>query len=314
MPLPFTHMDFVLRFTALGRPPPPPDRRPSAPTTMASPGYLELLGVPLRRGRTLTAADDADGAAPVAVVSESLARLHWPGEDPIGKRFTLGMGTVGRDGSSQPSPLWQVVGVVGDVRSDLARPAEPHVYVPFAQFPVPFLTAVMRTRTPAARTEEIRRAVMAVDVQQPLDEARTLDRMVAESVGPRRVNALLLALFAGLALLLAAVGIYGVMSYAVAQRTRELGIRMALGAQGGQVLAMLVRQGLRAAAAGLGLGVLAALPLTRLLASQLYGISATDPATFVALGAGLLVVALLASLVPARHATRVDPLVALRQD
>jgi putative ABC transport system permease protein len=176
------------------------------------------------------------------------------------------------------------------------------------------LVVVVRSPHPTALVGPLRAEVQTLDQGQPLGEVMTMERRLADSVGERRLSALLLALFAALALVLAAIGVYGVMSYAVTQRTRELGIRMALGARRGQVLRAVVDQGLRLCLAGLAIGVAGALALTRLMASRLYGISATDPGTFAGLGAGLLAVALLACLLPARRATLVNPMVALREE
>jgi putative ABC transport system permease protein len=267
------------------------------------------MDVRLRRGRLLTDADSA-GADAVAVVNEALARRYWPGEDPIGKRLHEGYGGQGN------RPWIRVVGIVANVRQyGQAEPIRPAMYLSFRQFPRAEMTIVTRSRaTPAQVASALRAAVRQVDPDQPVDSISTVERALAASVAPRRFSASLLACFAGLALLLAAVGIYAVMSYSVTRRTREIGIRKALGAQPQQVMAMVLGRGLALAAAGLALGCLAAIWVTRLLASQLYSIAPTDAPTFVGSCVLLLAVAALACYIPARRATRVDAVTALRQE
>jgi putative ABC transport system permease protein len=281
---------------------------PLAVSWAVDPGYFEVMGVRLRRGRLITDADTR-GAEAVAVVDEALARRYWPGEDPIGRRIHEGYGGGNR-------PWIRIVGVVGSVRQyGQAVAIKPAMYLSFRQFPRRAMTVVARARTASApMAAALRSVVRQVDPDQPIDAVRTVEEALAASVAPRRFSASLLASFASLALVLAAVGIYAVMSYAVARRTREIGIRKALGAQTWQIVGLVLGQGLALAGAGLAVGCLAAAWGTRLLSSQLYGVAPTDPVTFGASCLLLLAVALLACYVPARRATRVDAVTALRQE
>ncbi|HEX2253774.1 MAG TPA: ABC transporter permease [Thermoanaerobaculia bacterium] len=288
------------------------DTPPLAGYQMVSPGYFRVLGIPLSEGRDFTAAD-RDGAAPVAVVDQQLARTYWPEGSALGKRLRLpGLG---------PAPEWrQVVGVVGslDIEGFVVAP-EPRVYLPFSQSPTPMVAVVATTEgDAAAAAQAVREAVWAVDSEQPVDDVRSMDRALAETIARPRLNATLFTVFAGIALLLAAVGVYGVMAYSVAQRTREIGLRMALGADRATVLAMVVRRGMVLAGAGLAAGLVLALLTGRLAARWVedlaYGVSATDVATYLAVPLLLAGLVLVASWLPARRATRVDPQVALRHE
>jgi putative ABC transport system permease protein len=282
--------------------------RPDVDNYFVTPDYLRAMSIPVLRGRGLTDADDGR-AQRVALVSQEMARKLWPGEDPLGKRLRY-------HGDEQPPPWMTVVGVVGDVRQyGLDAPATAALYVPDAQNPQWAATLVVGTTSdPLSLVPAIRREVSGVSKDVAVYEVETMERRLAETILLRRFSMLLLGAFAALALALAAVGIYGVISYAVAQRRHEIGVRMALGATPGDVLRMIVRQGMALALAGVGVGLLASLALTRLLAGLLYGVSATDPATYAAVAALLTGVALLACLVPARRATKFDPLVALRHE
>jgi putative ABC transport system permease protein len=309
MPLPFSASNINLPFAVPGRPAPTPGERSSSPARFVSPDYFAVLGIPLVRGRLLQPADDLPGAAPVTVVSESFARLYFPDEDPVGKAVEV---TVAFPG------VRRIVGVVRDVRRRLDEASAPQLYLTFhqptAQVPLPVRTLIVRSRAGVSAIAPLRAELANMDAGLPLGEVTTMDDLVARSLQQRRLSATLLALFAGLALALAAAGIYGVMSYTVAQQTRELGLRMALGAPRGRVLTMVLGKGLRLGVLGLALGLVAALAFTRVLTSQLYEISATDPPTFVVIGVLLLAVAALATLLPARRATRVDPLIALSHE
>jgi putative ABC transport system permease protein len=299
--------DFVRLFEIEGRPAPGPGEAPAASFRAVTPGYFRAMGVAVRRGRHFSEQDGAESAG-VAIVNEDLTRRYWPKEDPIGKRVHLGK--LDRMG-------WRtIVGVVSDVRHRaLDTPALGELYVPYSQWPQAATTLVVRTTwEPVQMAGAIRAEVRAVDRDQPIGEIRTMERVVSESVAPRRAVVTLLGVFASLALILAAVGIYGVIAFSVVERTHEIGIRMALGAQRSDVLRMVVEQGLVLALVGVAIGAVASLVLTRVLSSLLYGVSATDPWTFLGVSLLLTVVAVLASYLPARHATKVDPLVALRTE
>jgi len=270
---------------------------------MIDPGYLKTMGIALRAGRDFTK-DDTDKTEPAMVISESLARRLFPGGDPVGRQTATG------------TREYRVVGVVGDVRhSSLEKEAEPEMYFPLAQATERSVELVVRTtRTPESLVPEVRRALHAVDADLPVRDFRTLEQVVSQSVSPRRFVTLLLTGFAALALALAALGIYGVISFSVAQRTRELGIRLALGAQAADVLKLVLGQGARLIALGVAIGLLAAFAATRVMQTLVYGVSATDPLTFLAIALLLGGVALLACFIPARRAMKVDPLVALRHE
>jgi putative ABC transport system permease protein len=281
---------------------------------LVSPDYFAALRVPLRRGRAFTEQDGPD-APRVAVVDEELARRYWPGQDPIGKR--LAYGTVLDSATGQRSPAWiEVVGVVAHVKSEgLDADARVQVYRPIRQLPAGSPSLVVRTGgDPERLLPAVRAAVLEVDPAQPLSQVATLDQLLDRSVGSRQLAVVLLGAFAAIALLLASVGLYGLMAHAVAERTREFGVRMALGAPRRRVLTLVLRQGMGLALAGTGIGLVGALGLTRLLQSQLYATEPTDPATFAAVVALLLGVALCALLVPALRATGAEPLRALRQE
>jgi putative ABC transport system permease protein len=243
----------------------------------------------------------------VAIVNRTLARSFWGGEDPVGKRIRFG----------PPSRPWvTVVGVATDVhREDLATAPKAELYLPFLQQPSPFGFLAVRTQgDPAALTAAVRRQVRALDADLPVFDVSTLEQRLAASVAARRFGLLLLGAFAALALALAAVGLSGVIAYAVSERTREIGIRMALGADRGDVLSLVVGKGLAMAAAGVLIGLPVAFGLSRYLASALYGIAPSDPVTYLLIPVVLLTAALFAAYVPARRATRVDPVVALRAE
>ncbi|HEU4451578.1 MAG TPA: ABC transporter permease [Longimicrobium sp.] len=293
-------------FEVEGRPPAPGAAPPTAGSWVATPDHLRAMGIPLLRGRSFEAADGA-GSVRVALVNEALARRYWPGEDPIGKRLR---------------PAWMregwltVVGVVGNVRHEgLGSQDGPEFYRAFAQEPAPVMTLVVRAdAAPQAMAAALRAAVAAADPDVPASDLRPLEAVVSASVARPRFTSLLLAVFAAVALVLGAVGIYGVVAYAVSQRTHEIGVRMALGAGSDTVLRLVLRQGAVLAGIGVVLGLAAALALTRVLGSLLFGVSALDPLTFAAVGTAVVAVALVASWVPARRAARVDPAVALRTE
>ena len=282
-----------------------------------SPDYFRALGVALREGRGLEERDD-EGSLPVAVINETMARSFWPGETAVGKRFKVGL-------PDSPQPWLMVVGVVEDVRQMASdEPVKAEMYVPYRQAVVYWKAGnnwfaprdlVVRTSVePKSLAPAVREAVKEVDPYQPVSGVLTLEEVLRLDTAQRRVGMILLAAFAGLALLLAALGIYGVLAFFVVQHTPEIGVRMALGASPGDMLRMVVGRGMRLALAGVGVGLAAAFALTRLIESQLFGVSASDPLTFAGLALLLAAVALLACLIPARRATKVDPMVALRYE
>jgi putative ABC transport system permease protein len=282
-----------------------PADAPMAQRYGITPDYLRAMGIPLVRGRQFNEQDSAS-APLVALISETAAKRNWPNEDPIGKRIKLG--------SVEKDPLRTIVGVVGDVRHQgLDDQPEMQAYVPHAQWTDSYVMLVIRTSVdPASLTAAVRNEIRTVDAGAPVYQIATMRQLVSNSVAQRRFTLLLLGLFAAIALLMAAIGIYGVISYTVAQRTREIGIRVALGAQTGDVLKLIIRHGMILAGAGASIGLAGALGLTRLMESLLFGVSSRDPLTFAAIPLLLVMVALLACYIPARRAMKVDPLVALR--
>ncbi|MGI9181663.1 MAG: ABC transporter permease [Longimicrobiaceae bacterium] len=276
---------------------------------LADPNLHRTLQIPLLRGRYFTDADRM-GAPRVAIVDQGMVERYWPGDDPIGKRIAYGTLESGE-------PAWiEVVGVVGYAAQDgLDAERRVQIYRPVMQLGASSLSLAIRTSgDPTRLVGSIRRAIHSVDPEQPVAQVRTMDELLASAVGQRRFAMLLLGLFAGIALLLASVGIYGVMSFDVTRRSQEIGVRMALGAEPVSVLRLVLVRGVKLALVGAGLGLLGAFALTRLIASQLYGVRSTDPVTFAAVAALLVGVAVLATLVPAWRATRVDPMVALRAE
>lgn len=276
---------------------------------VASPDYFHALGIPVKRGRFFSDAD-TPSAPKVAILSESAARKYFPNEDPIGKRIELGWGR----GPGTPRAGGEVVGIVGDVKElGLAEDFPAEIYLPMRQWPLRGMTIVARTAVPPlSLAQEATRAVHKIDANLPVAKIRTVESILHESIAQPRFYMVLLATFASVALVLAALGIFGVMSYTVSQRTREIGIRIALGAHGGSVVSMVVRQAMRLAITGLALGLIAALALSRTLTTLLFNLSPTDPLTFVVVATVLATVAFVASYIPARRAARVDPMVALR--
>ncbi len=277
-----------------------------------TPGFHHTLGIPLIKGRLFTEADNAR-ALPVAIVNEAMARRYWPNQEILGKRFKWG--------PEDSSRAWiAIVGVVANVKqTSLAADINPGVYLPISQMPqdspVRALNLAVRTTSdPTLIVSSLRQIVRTLDPEVPIFQERPMEEVLSASVASRRFNMLLLAAFAGLALLLASVGIYGVMSYSVSQYTHEIGIRMALGARAADVLQLIVGQGMGLVAIGLAIGAAGALALTGVMRSLLFGVSAADPLTFVSVSALLAAVAFAASYIPARRATRVDPMVALRYE
>jgi putative ABC transport system permease protein len=292
-------------FRIEGRPEPEAGKEMIIHTRSVSPGYFKTLGISLVKGRDFSDRDKSD-APGAAIINNDLARIYFPSEDPIGKRITF------NEGKSWLS----IVGIIGDVKQlGLDSNADPEVYFPYLQATSPRVSIVVRTASdPLSMTAAVKSQIQAIDKDLPITNAKTMQQLLAESISGRRFNMLLLAIFATVSLALAIVGIYGVMSYAVSQRTQEIGIRMALGAQAIDVLKLVVKNGMSLALIGVALGLAGAFALTRLLASLLFQVTPTDGATFSGVAICLIVVALLACYIPARRATKVDPLVALRNE
>ena len=295
-------------FTPEGYQPPPGAGLNFSNHSVILGNYLQTMGVPLLRGRYFTDRDN-EHSAPVLIVSEAIAKRFWPHQDPIGKRLKWGP-------PEAKSPWLTIVGVVGEVKQGpLDVATTPHTYQPFLQKITPSLNVAIRgSGEAAALASSLRGAVWDLDSQLAVAQVRTMDQVIQKSTTPRRFNLLLLAGFASLALLLSAIGIYGVIAYSVVRRVHEIGIRMALGAQRNDVMRLVVGQGLLLLLGGIVLGMIGALALTRSLASFLYGVKSTDPATFAGVAILLAGVGLLASYVPARRATKVDPMIALRYE
>ena len=307
--LPLSGTSFQLSYVVQGRPAPPPNAEPRAQVRIVSPGYFATVGIPLVRGRVFSEAD-RPGNPRTMVVSEETVRRYFPGEDPIGKHIDFGWN---RDGDHLAG---EIVGVVGDVRQHgLSEDVTPHIYAAWDQWPIDEITVVMRSRgDPAVALKAARATVLSLDGDLPVYDVFTLETMVDRALGQPRFYVLLLSIFAVLAVVLAVVGIYGVIAYTVQQRTREIGIRIALGASRERVVAMVVRRGLILALAGIAFGSAGAYAVSRVLQSLLFGVGARDPFTFLAVAALLGAVALLASWLPARRAARVDPLAAMRAE
>jgi putative ABC transport system permease protein len=305
--LPFAGSGSATGFTIEGRPTPAPGEVPVTDVRVTDTNYFHTMNIPLLKGRTFTE-QEATEQRHVVIINETLARQQWPDEDPIGKRVSIMM-------SDNPVPS-EIIGVVGDVKhASLDSAIKAMVYWPHPELAHTSMTIVVRTSgDPTSIAAAAGREIQAIDPDQPVSDVRTMKQLLANSVARARFNTLLLGLFAALALVLASVGIYGVMAYSVAQRTKEIGIRIALGAQARDVLRMIVGQGMMLTLAGVCLGLLGAFALTRLMSSLLYGVSTTDPLTFVGVSLLLSAVALFACYIPARRATRVDPMVALRYE
>ncbi|HEY4563463.1 MAG TPA: ABC transporter permease, partial [Thermoanaerobaculia bacterium] len=281
--------------------------KPTTDVRVVDEEYFHTLRIPLLAGRTFTAQEAVEDRK-VAVINETLARKYFPGVNPVGKRILVNM-------TAEPT-YTEIIGVVGDARyASLDGELHPMVYWTAPHLTYSAMTFVLRTAgDPADLAPAARREILAIDKDQPVSDVRTMESWLSESLARTRFGTLLLGAFAGLALTLAAAGLYGVMSYSVVQRQNEIGVRMALGARAKDVLRLVIRQGLTLALAGVALGLLGALALTRLLASLLYEVSATDPLTFAALALLLMAVSAIACYIPARRAARVDPLIAMRYD
>jgi putative ABC transport system permease protein len=308
LPLPLSADDIKTSFDVEGQ----PMKESELPVTtlhIIDRNYFRTVGIPLLSGREFTAQDDAVGATPAVIISARLAKQAFPGQDPIGRRIKPGISS-----GDSGEPMRLIVGMVGDVKAEgLSAPAIPESYVPYAQLPFASMSVVARTETaPEVMVPTLTREVQSLDNALPLLHVKTLDDYVDDSITGTRFEAVLLGTFGGLAFLLTAVGLYGVISYTVVQRTREMGIRLALGAKRNSILRMVVKNGTILASTGALIGVAASFLLTRLIANLLFGVAPTDPLTFLCVPVALITVAMIACYIPARRAAQVDPLVALR--
>jgi putative ABC transport system permease protein len=303
--LPIGGDDFSANYVVEGRPSLPGDQEQSAGYQVVTPEYFQTLGIPIRAGRDFRESDTRE-APPAVMVNETLARMQWPGQDPVGRRLRLGR--------NSSEPWMTVVGVVGDIRHlGPATPPRPEIYQPFTQSSFSFMAFVVRTAgDPRAAVTAIRAGIARLDPSQPISTVSTMDEHVARSLSRPRFMSTLTSIFGGLALILSIVGIYGVMAYSVSQRSREIAIRMALGAGRRDVLRLVLSKALWLAVAGVSSGLAAAAVLTRVLSGQLFGVQAGDPLTYVAVVLGLVGVALLAGAVPAVRAMRIDEATVLR--
>jgi putative ABC transport system permease protein len=294
---------FLLR----GQPPPRDGQTPEADNRIITPDYLRTMRIPLLRGRAFTDSDRA-GAAQVAMINETLAKRYFHGRDPVGEELNLG--------AADKPDWWRIVGVIGDVKAfGQDQPAHADIYRPFSQEPFPIVAFTLRTETdPAAMIKPAEQALWGIDSDMPVFKAIPMDVLATQRLAVRRASSVLISGFAILALVLACIGIYGVMAYAVVQRTQEIGVRMALGAQQADVLRTILAFGVRMTFAGVAIGLAGALASSRLLASLLFHISAINPLIFSLATVVLVGMAILASFLPARGATRIDPMQALRNE
>ena len=305
--LPFSGTISNTDFKIIGRPDPGPGESPATDVAVIEPHYFRAMGIPLLKGRELTE-NDTGNAARVLIINETMAREYFPNEYPVGKHLAIDW--------DKPDGSEEIVGVAGDVRTEgLNKQPKPTIYWPVGRSAYSGMSMVIRTTgNPMNFVATVKDQVRAMDKDLPLADLKPMEDWLTDSVAQPRFNAQLLAIFAVVALILAAVGIYGVMSYSVSQRTNEIGIRIALGAKSTDVLGMVLGQGIKLIVIGLGTGVAGAFAMTRLLESLLYQISTTDPLTFVGISTLLGIVGILACYIPAARATRVDPMVALRYE
>jgi len=287
-----------------GKSPLPPETPIPTDWRIVTPGFFRTMGIPLVRGRDFTDADNSI-TTPATVVSQTTAKRFWGDDDPIGR-------TLHRAADNR---VFTVIGVVGDIRSTTLNQESPAIYYSAAARVWPLMDVVVRADgDPQALVPALRQKVHELDAQLPLANIRTMDEWLSNTAAQPRLNAQLLAVFAGVALLIAAIGIYGVLAYSVNQRTREIGLRMALGAPRSGVLRLVVGEGMLVGVVGIAIGLVAALALSATLASLLFGVPAHDPATFAGVAVVLMLVASVACVIPARRASRVDPLIALREE
>jgi len=325
--LPLGNNGWQTSFTIDGQPPPERDQTPLMDACLVTPDYFHAMNIPVLRGRVFTDQDDrshlagkdlskmnedlrAMAAVNKIVIDEEFAKRYWPNEDAVGKRIRIG-------GAEQDNPLLEVIGVVGRVKMDSLNQNSDRVqgYLAYNQLPLDDMTVIIKGASdPNQLIASVRNAVKTIDQDQPIYNPRTMNDIRAESVQGERLNLTLLSLFAGIALVLAIVGIYGVMSYSVTQRTHEIGIRMAIGARPGDVFKMILGHGMKLALIGVAVGLAGAFALTRLMATMLFGVQPTDVTTFTAISVMLIAVALLACYLPGRRATKVEPTISLRYE
>jgi putative ABC transport system permease protein len=314
--LPLTGWNVFCNFEIEGHPVAETDEQPTTQYRVSDWRYLKTMGIAVKEGRAFEATDGPD-AQPVAIINQTLAKRYWPGQDALGQHIKLIFPATRQPWDPEPHDGWlEIVGIAADARDwNWGDPKVGQMYLPMTQDPSRIMHLVVRsTGDPTQLTNDIRRAVEAVDPNQPVTDVRSMDGYLTIALAQRRLNMSLLAFFAIVAGVLAAIGIYGVMGYAVEQRSHEIGIRMALGARPDDVVKMIVRDGMKMALLGLGIGLAGSFIAMKYLESQLYGIKARDPLTFIGVGAALALVALAACYIPARRATKVDPLSALRYE
>jgi predicted permease len=305
--LPLSGFWNTVTFTLPDRPAPAPGHEPSSDSRIVTPEYFHTMGIPILRGRNFTDAD-RDGAPHVVIVNEKLAHNLWGTADPIGRQLNLG-------DAQKPDP-WAVVGVAGNVSSfGLEEKMHADLYQPFAQTPFPLICFVVRSQLPPTSLfHSVQQSIWSTDSDQPIFKIIGMDQLSSETLAIRRVSTILLGAFSAFAFLLAVIGIYGVMAYTVVQRTHELGVRMALGADSNALVGLIVRQGMTIALIGIAAGLAGAFAITRVLATLLYNVKPTDAVTFLAVTAAVTLAALAACVIPARRASKLDPLAVLRQD
>jgi putative ABC transport system permease protein len=303
--LPLTGLASRDGFKIVGQPDPAPGQEPGVEVRVITPTYFQAMGIPLLKGRLLDERDVKESR--VLLINETLATKYFPNQDPVGKQIEVSWDGSGPD---------EIVGVVGDIREGaLAKEPEPAIYWQHPRVPYSGMALIVRTAGDAARFgRAIQREIHAIDPEQPVADVRTMEQVIAKSIARPRFNTLLLSIFAGVALVLASVGLYGVMNYSATQRTHEVGIRMALGATRADIMRLVVGNGMLLTLIGIGIGVAASLMLTRVMANLLFGVTATDLPTFVGVSVVLAAVALIANYIPARRATRVNPVIALRYE
>jgi putative ABC transport system permease protein len=325
--LPLGNNGWQTSFVVDGQPPPERDHMPLMEACLVTPDYFRAMNIPVLRGRVFTDRDDRSHLAgkdlsklnedlreiagvTAIVIDEEFAKRYWPNDDPIGKRIRLG-------GPDHENPLLEVIGVVGRVKMESLNQNSDRVqgYFAYNQLPLSDMTVIIEGASdPNQLIASVRNAVKSIDSDQPIYSPRTMDEIRGESVAGERLNLTLFSLFAGIALVLAIVGIYGVMSYSVTQRTHEIGIRMAIGARPRDVFKMILGHGMKLALIGVGIGLVGAFALTRLMATMLFGVEPTDATTFAGISLILITVALLACYLPGRRATKVEPTISLRYE